>query len=157
MSFKPYFRPNSNQRKKIVYFIFRNRLENVPEWICESRKLEVLDIGHNQICELPARWVLQIKLENPQLDKAIKNLLIQCLTCYYEPVKSLFENLLASFKASCGIFTLWNFFMQLRVEWGFDSQPDLSKPCRRRGWWKCINKPKEMLKNSTNSIIGSPP
>uniref|UniRef100_A0A8C4KWW2 protein-serine/threonine phosphatase n=1 Tax=Equus asinus TaxID=9793 RepID=A0A8C4KWW2_EQUAS len=32
-----------------------NRLENVPEWICESRKLEVLDIGHNQICELPAR------------------------------------------------------------------------------------------------------
>ncbi|KAL0613034.1 PH domain leucine-rich repeat-containing protein phosphatase 1 [Plecturocebus cupreus] len=35
---------------------YRNRLENVPEWVCESRKLEVLDIGHNQICELPARW-----------------------------------------------------------------------------------------------------
>ncbi|XP_046527978.1 PH domain leucine-rich repeat-containing protein phosphatase 1 [Equus quagga] len=35
--------------------VSRNRLENVPEWICESRKLEVLDIGHNQICELPAR------------------------------------------------------------------------------------------------------
>ncbi|KAM6217795.1 PH domain leucine-rich repeat-containing protein phosphatase 1 [Rhynchocyon petersi] len=35
--------------------ISRNRLENVPEWVCESRKLEVLDIGHNEICELPAR------------------------------------------------------------------------------------------------------
>uniref|UniRef100_A0A2K5UES8 protein-serine/threonine phosphatase n=1 Tax=Macaca fascicularis TaxID=9541 RepID=A0A2K5UES8_MACFA len=35
--------------------VSRNRLENVPEWVCESRKLEVLDIGHNQICELPAR------------------------------------------------------------------------------------------------------
>ncbi|XP_064150490.1 PH domain leucine-rich repeat-containing protein phosphatase 1 isoform X1 [Loxodonta africana] len=35
--------------------ISRNRLESVPEWVCESRKLEVLDIGHNQICELPAR------------------------------------------------------------------------------------------------------
>ncbi|XP_015095964.2 PH domain leucine-rich repeat-containing protein phosphatase 1 [Vicugna pacos] len=34
--------------------VSRNRLENVPEWVCESRKLEVLDIGHNQICELPA-------------------------------------------------------------------------------------------------------
>ncbi|XP_064434842.1 PH domain leucine-rich repeat-containing protein phosphatase 1 isoform X2 [Mirounga angustirostris] len=35
--------------------VSRNCLENVPEWVCESRKLEVLDIGHNQICELPAR------------------------------------------------------------------------------------------------------
>uniref|UniRef100_A0A452T742 PH domain and leucine rich repeat protein phosphatase 1 n=1 Tax=Ursus maritimus TaxID=29073 RepID=A0A452T742_URSMA len=35
--------------------VSRNCLENVPEWVCESRKLEVLDIGRNQICELPAR------------------------------------------------------------------------------------------------------
>ncbi|XP_021053710.1 PH domain leucine-rich repeat-containing protein phosphatase 1 [Mus pahari] len=35
--------------------VSRNCLESVPEWVCESRKLEVLDIGHNQICELPAR------------------------------------------------------------------------------------------------------
>ncbi|KAF4024761.1 hypothetical protein G4228_016828 [Cervus hanglu yarkandensis] len=35
--------------------VSRNCLENVPEWVCESRKLEVLDVGHNQICELPAR------------------------------------------------------------------------------------------------------
>ncbi|XP_060039827.1 PH domain leucine-rich repeat-containing protein phosphatase 1 [Erinaceus europaeus] len=33
----------------------RNHLESVPEWVCESRKLEVLDIAHNHICELPAR------------------------------------------------------------------------------------------------------
>lgn len=41
----------------------------MPEWVCESRKLEVLDIGHNQIYELPARWVLQILLENLKFDK----------------------------------------------------------------------------------------
>nr|XP_033785214.1 PH domain leucine-rich repeat-containing protein phosphatase 1 isoform X1 [Geotrypetes seraphini] len=35
--------------------ISRNRLENLPDWICDSKKLEVLDVGHNQICELPAR------------------------------------------------------------------------------------------------------
>ncbi|XP_019393799.1 PREDICTED: PH domain leucine-rich repeat-containing protein phosphatase 1 [Crocodylus porosus] len=35
--------------------ISRNHLENLPEWVCDSRKLEVLDAGHNQICELPAR------------------------------------------------------------------------------------------------------
>ncbi|XP_061256360.1 PH domain leucine-rich repeat-containing protein phosphatase 1 isoform X4 [Bos javanicus] len=39
----------------IKHVDLRNCLENVPEWVCESRKLEVLDIGHNQICELPAR------------------------------------------------------------------------------------------------------
>uniref|UniRef100_F7G0V1 protein-serine/threonine phosphatase n=1 Tax=Ornithorhynchus anatinus TaxID=9258 RepID=F7G0V1_ORNAN len=33
----------------------RNRLENVPEWVCDSPKLEVLDVGHNRIRELPAR------------------------------------------------------------------------------------------------------
>ncbi|XP_033856115.3 PH domain leucine-rich repeat-containing protein phosphatase 1-like [Acipenser ruthenus] len=35
--------------------VSRNRLESLPEWVCESKKLEVLDIGHNQICELPVR------------------------------------------------------------------------------------------------------
>uniref|UniRef100_A0A8U8CGT7 protein-serine/threonine phosphatase n=1 Tax=Geospiza parvula TaxID=87175 RepID=A0A8U8CGT7_GEOPR len=35
--------------------ISRNHLENLPEWLCDSRKLEVLDVGHNQIRELPAR------------------------------------------------------------------------------------------------------
>ncbi|KAK1172449.1 PH domain leucine-rich repeat-containing protein phosphatase 1-like [Acipenser oxyrinchus oxyrinchus] len=35
--------------------VSRNHLESLPEWVCESRKLEVLDIGHNQICELPVR------------------------------------------------------------------------------------------------------
>lgn len=33
----------------------RNQLENLPEWVCECRRLEVLDISHNFICELPAR------------------------------------------------------------------------------------------------------
>uniref|UniRef100_A0A8C8SVM6 protein-serine/threonine phosphatase n=1 Tax=Pelusios castaneus TaxID=367368 RepID=A0A8C8SVM6_9SAUR len=35
--------------------ISRNHLESLPEWVCDSRKLEVLDVGHNQLCELPPR------------------------------------------------------------------------------------------------------
>uniref|UniRef100_A0A8V0YBQ8 protein-serine/threonine phosphatase n=1 Tax=Gallus gallus TaxID=9031 RepID=A0A8V0YBQ8_CHICK len=35
--------------------ISRNHLENLPEWVCDSKKLEVLDVGHNRISELPAR------------------------------------------------------------------------------------------------------
>lgn len=33
--------------------ISRNQLESLPEWLCDSKKLEVLDVSHNQICELP--------------------------------------------------------------------------------------------------------
>ncbi|XP_060100351.1 PH domain leucine-rich repeat-containing protein phosphatase 1 [Heteronotia binoei] len=42
--------------------ISRNHLESLPEWVCDSRKLEVLDIGHNQIRELPARLFCNISL-----------------------------------------------------------------------------------------------
>ncbi|KAG2458620.1 PHLP1 phosphatase, partial [Polypterus senegalus] len=35
--------------------VSRNCLESLPGWICESKKLEVLDISSNEICELPAR------------------------------------------------------------------------------------------------------
>ncbi|KAM9357855.1 PH domain leucine-rich repeat protein phosphatase 1-like [Symphorus nematophorus] len=32
-----------------------NKLGCVPEWVCESSKLEVLDINHNSVTELPVR------------------------------------------------------------------------------------------------------
>ncbi|XP_044056328.1 PH domain leucine-rich repeat-containing protein phosphatase 1-like [Siniperca chuatsi] len=32
-----------------------NKLECVPEWVCESSRLEVLDINHNSVTELPIR------------------------------------------------------------------------------------------------------
>ncbi|KAK7945566.1 hypothetical protein WMY93_001294 [Mugilogobius chulae] len=35
--------------------ISRNRMESLPEWLCEAKKLEVLDVSHNLITELPAR------------------------------------------------------------------------------------------------------
>ncbi|KAJ0058700.1 hypothetical protein NL108_000408, partial [Boleophthalmus pectinirostris] len=35
--------------------ISRNRMECLPEWLCEAKKLEVLDVSHNLITELPAR------------------------------------------------------------------------------------------------------
>uniref|UniRef100_A0A674F3V6 protein-serine/threonine phosphatase n=1 Tax=Salmo trutta TaxID=8032 RepID=A0A674F3V6_SALTR len=37
--------------------ISRNRMEAVPEWLCEIKKLEVLDLSHNLVTELPARSV----------------------------------------------------------------------------------------------------
>uniref|UniRef100_H9GIC3 protein-serine/threonine phosphatase n=1 Tax=Anolis carolinensis TaxID=28377 RepID=H9GIC3_ANOCA len=42
--------------------VSRNHLESLPEWVCDSRKLEVLDLGHNQIRELPARLFCNISL-----------------------------------------------------------------------------------------------
>uniref|UniRef100_A0A8C7NHE6 protein-serine/threonine phosphatase n=1 Tax=Oncorhynchus mykiss TaxID=8022 RepID=A0A8C7NHE6_ONCMY len=37
--------------------ISRNHMEAVPEWLCEIKKLEVLDLSHNLVTELPARSV----------------------------------------------------------------------------------------------------
>ncbi|KAF7245255.1 PH domain leucine-rich repeat-containing protein phosphatase 1 [Varanus komodoensis] len=42
--------------------VSRNHLESLPEWVCDSRKLEVLDLGHNQIRELPARLFCNVSL-----------------------------------------------------------------------------------------------
>ncbi|KAM6454210.1 PH domain leucine-rich repeat-containing protein phosphatase 1 isoform 1-T1 [Liasis olivaceus] len=42
--------------------VSRNHLESLPEWVCDSRKLEVLDLGHNHIRELPARLFCNISL-----------------------------------------------------------------------------------------------
>lgn len=33
----------------------RNLLEYLPDWVCDSRKIEVLDVSHNLLSELPAR------------------------------------------------------------------------------------------------------
>uniref|UniRef100_A0A672MSP1 PH domain leucine-rich repeat-containing protein phosphatase 2 n=1 Tax=Sinocyclocheilus grahami TaxID=75366 RepID=A0A672MSP1_SINGR len=35
----------------------RNLLEYLPDWVCDSRKIEVLDVSHNLLSELPARCV----------------------------------------------------------------------------------------------------
>ncbi|TNN62559.1 PH domain leucine-rich repeat-containing protein phosphatase 1 [Liparis tanakae] len=35
--------------------ISRNRMESLPDWLWEAKKLEVLDMSHNLITELPAR------------------------------------------------------------------------------------------------------
>uniref|UniRef100_A0A8D0GS40 PH domain and leucine rich repeat protein phosphatase 1 n=1 Tax=Sphenodon punctatus TaxID=8508 RepID=A0A8D0GS40_SPHPU len=42
--------------------ISRNHMESLPEWVCDCRKLEVLDVGHNKICKLPARLFCNISL-----------------------------------------------------------------------------------------------
>uniref|UniRef100_A0A673YE94 Leucine-rich repeat protein SHOC-2 n=1 Tax=Salmo trutta TaxID=8032 RepID=A0A673YE94_SALTR len=38
-----------------VVDVSRNRLDCLPDWVCESTRLEVLDISHNNIKELPIR------------------------------------------------------------------------------------------------------
>lgn len=30
-------------------------MEALPDWLCEAKKLEVLDMSHNLIADLPAR------------------------------------------------------------------------------------------------------
>lgn len=35
----------------------RNHMESLPDWLCEAKKLEVLDVSHNIIAELPPWWV----------------------------------------------------------------------------------------------------
>ncbi|XP_037538117.1 PH domain leucine-rich repeat protein phosphatase 1 [Nematolebias whitei] len=35
--------------------ISRNRMESLPDWLCEAKKLEVLDVSHNLVTALPAR------------------------------------------------------------------------------------------------------
>ncbi|KAM6948577.1 PH domain leucine-rich repeat protein phosphatase 1 [Aplochiton taeniatus] len=42
--------------------ISRNRMEALPDWLCESRKLEVLDVSHNLLTELPARLLCSSSL-----------------------------------------------------------------------------------------------
>ncbi|XP_041862652.1 PH domain leucine-rich repeat protein phosphatase 1-like [Melanotaenia boesemani] len=40
-----------------VLDLSRNKLRCVPDWVCESNRLEVLDINHNCVTELPV-WLL---------------------------------------------------------------------------------------------------
>lgn len=36
----------------------RNLLEYLPDWVCDCRKIEVMDIAHNLLSELPSRLLL---------------------------------------------------------------------------------------------------
>ncbi|XP_052006771.1 PH domain leucine-rich repeat-containing protein phosphatase 2-like [Xyrauchen texanus] len=40
----------------------RNLLEYLPDWVCDSRKIEVLDISHNLLSELSARLLSSLSL-----------------------------------------------------------------------------------------------
>ncbi|XP_030621614.1 PH domain leucine-rich repeat-containing protein phosphatase 2 [Chanos chanos] len=51
-----------------------NLLEYLPDWVCDSRKIEVLDVSHNHLYELPARLLSSLSLRkllagNNQLQK----------------------------------------------------------------------------------------
>ncbi|XP_031425371.1 PH domain leucine-rich repeat-containing protein phosphatase 2 [Clupea harengus] len=39
-----------------------NLLEYLPDWVCDSRKIEVLDVSHNLLSELPARLLSSLSL-----------------------------------------------------------------------------------------------
>lgn len=38
-------------------------MESLPDWLCEAKKLEVLDVSHNLITELPPWWVTGLRLK----------------------------------------------------------------------------------------------
>ncbi|XP_072452240.1 PH domain leucine-rich repeat-containing protein phosphatase 2 [Chiloscyllium punctatum] len=41
----------------------RNKLESVPDWVCDAKKLELLDVSHNLIAELPLRLLCSLSLQ----------------------------------------------------------------------------------------------
>ncbi|XP_067905406.1 PH domain leucine-rich repeat-containing protein phosphatase 2-like isoform X1 [Heterodontus francisci] len=41
----------------------RNRLESVPDWVCDAKKLELLDVSHNLMTELPRRLLCSLSLQ----------------------------------------------------------------------------------------------
>jgi PH domain/leucine-rich repeat-containing protein phosphatase len=41
----------------MILILCRNLLECVPDWACEAKKLEILDISHNLLTEVPMRYV----------------------------------------------------------------------------------------------------
>ncbi|KAG7468585.1 hypothetical protein MATL_G00144590 [Megalops atlanticus] len=40
----------------------RNLLEYLPDWVCDTRKIEVLDVTHNLLSELPGRLLCSLSL-----------------------------------------------------------------------------------------------
>lgn len=44
----------------------RNLLEYLPDWVCDCRKIEMLDVTHNLLSELPSR-LLAFGFTNPEL------------------------------------------------------------------------------------------
>ncbi|MGH0132254.1 UNVERIFIED_CONTAM: hypothetical protein FKN15_049491 [Acipenser sinensis] len=40
----------------------RNLLEYLPDWVCDTRKIEVLDVSHNLLTELPGRLLSSLSL-----------------------------------------------------------------------------------------------
>ncbi|CAF91595.1 unnamed protein product, partial [Tetraodon nigroviridis] len=40
---------------RVKHIDLRNHMEALPDWLCEAKKLEVLDVSHNLIADLPAR------------------------------------------------------------------------------------------------------
>ncbi|XP_051943767.1 PH domain leucine-rich repeat protein phosphatase 1 [Hippocampus zosterae] len=47
--------------------ISRNRMESLPDWLCEAKKLEVLDASHNLVGELPVRLLCSSSLRKLSL------------------------------------------------------------------------------------------
>ncbi|KAJ8343740.1 hypothetical protein SKAU_G00310690 [Synaphobranchus kaupii] len=41
-----------------------NLFEYLPDWVCDTRKIEVLDVTHNLLSELPARLLCSLSLRN---------------------------------------------------------------------------------------------
>uniref|UniRef100_A0A8C7LR26 PH domain leucine-rich repeat-containing protein phosphatase 2 n=1 Tax=Oncorhynchus mykiss TaxID=8022 RepID=A0A8C7LR26_ONCMY len=46
----------------LYMYTWRNLLEYLPDWVCDSRKVEVLDVTHNFLSELPARLLSSLSL-----------------------------------------------------------------------------------------------
>ncbi|XP_036374941.1 PH domain leucine-rich repeat-containing protein phosphatase 1 [Megalops cyprinoides] len=81
--------------------VSRNRLESVPEWLSESRQLEVLDISHNRISELPVRLLCSSSLRKllaghnqlQRLPERLERTLVEVLDLQHNQLLELPANL----------------------------------------------------------------
>lgn len=65
----------------------RNLLEYLPDWVCDCRKIEMLDITHNLLSELPSRLLTLICHYFTTHDVKIKSLTLYMVIFSFATVK----------------------------------------------------------------------
>ncbi|KAJ8247340.1 hypothetical protein GJAV_G00245170 [Gymnothorax javanicus] len=78
-----------------------NLLEYLPDWVCDTRKLEVLDVTHNLLSELPSRLISSLSLRkllagNNQLHRLpdlLDHIPLEALDLQHNKLGELPENL----------------------------------------------------------------
>ncbi|KAK7913103.1 hypothetical protein WMY93_013314 [Mugilogobius chulae] len=61
----------------------QNILEYLPDWVCDCRKIEMVDVAHNLLSELPSRLLSSLNLQHNKLSSLPENLFCKALNLKY--------------------------------------------------------------------------